>query len=74
MTLSEPPSVVGKRHLRLQFADGSRKLRGIAFNQGDRVGDFDGGQKVDAVFHVAMDRWRGGGNVQLVIRDMKRRP
>jgi single-stranded-DNA-specific exonuclease len=73
MTLAGPPSVVGKRHLRVAFSHGSRSVRGIAFNQGDRIGEFEGGRRLDAVFHVAMDWWRGDGTVQLVIRDMKPR-
>jgi single-stranded-DNA-specific exonuclease len=73
MTLAGPPSVVGKRHLRVAFARGSQTLRGIAFNQGDRIGEFEGRTRMDAVFHVAMDYWRGNGSVQLVIRDMKPR-
>jgi single-stranded-DNA-specific exonuclease len=73
MPLAGPPSVVGKRHLRVAFTRGSATVRGIAFNQGDRIGEFEGRGRMDAVFHVAMDWWRGNGNVQLVIRDMNPR-
>ncbi len=65
------PAVVGKRHLRLTLAAGGRRLRGIAFNQGERINELGRGQRVDAVFHAAFDTWRGGRQVQLVVRDLR---
>ena len=69
--LAEAPSIVGKRHLRLSFRQGAGTVRGIAFNQGERLDELGEGQKVDAVFHVAFDTWRGGNSVQLVVKDLK---
>lgn len=69
--LAEAPSVVGKKHLRLTFRQGAGTVRGIAFNQGDRLEELREGQEVDAVFHVAFDIWRGGNSVQLVVKDLK---
>jgi single-stranded-DNA-specific exonuclease len=71
MVLNDIPTVVGKRHLRMSFNRGSGSVRAIAFNQGERVRELDRGQKVDAVFHASFDTWRGGRNVQLVVRDLR---
>ncbi len=73
LVVAEPPSVVGKRHLRLSLSAGGRKMRAIAFNQGERASELDRGRRVDAVFHAAFDTWRGGKQVQLVVRDLKPR-
>ena len=68
--LTEPPTVVGKRHLRLSLTQGDTTVRAIAFNQGERIRDLNQGQKVDAVFHATFDSWRGGQNIQLVVKDI----
>jgi single-stranded-DNA-specific exonuclease len=73
LVLAEEPSVVGKRHLRLAFAGGAQPVRAIAFNLGDRVQELGRGQRVDAVFHASFDSWRGGRQVQLVVRDLRTR-
>ena len=71
--LADEPAVVGKRHLRLAFAADPRPVRGIAFNLGDRARELTRGQRVDAVFHASFDTWRGGRQVQLVVRDLRTR-
>jgi single-stranded-DNA-specific exonuclease len=75
LTVAAAPSVVGKRHLRLTLASGGgqKSLRAIAFNQGERVKELSRGQRVDAVFHASFDTWRGGRQVQLVVRDLRTR-
>ncbi len=75
LTVAAAPSVVGKRHLRLTLASGSgqKSLRAIAFNQGERVNELSRGRRVDAVFHASFDTWRGGRQVQLVVRDLRTR-
>ena len=71
--LVEPPSVVGKHHLRLTIGQGTHRLRAIAFRLGNRIGELDRGQKVDLAFHAAKDGWRGRDAVELVIRDLRPR-
>ena len=71
--LVEPPSVVGKQHLRLTVEQGSHRLRAIAFRLGNRIGELDRGQKVDLAFHAAKDGWRGRDTVELVVQDLRPR-
>jgi single-stranded-DNA-specific exonuclease len=71
--LVESPTVVGKHHLRLTVEQGAHRLRAIAFRQGNRIGEFDRGQKVDLAFHAAKDGWRGRDSVELVVRDLRPR-
>jgi single-stranded-DNA-specific exonuclease len=71
--LVEPPSVVGKQHLRLTVGQGKARMRAIAFRQGSRVTELDRGQKVDLAFHAAPDDWRGREAVELVVRDLRPR-
>jgi single-stranded-DNA-specific exonuclease len=71
LVLAETPSLAGKSHLRLVFGSGKRRVRAIAFNQGNRLLELDRGTRLDALFHASFDTWRGGHEVQLVVRDLQ---
>lgn len=71
--LVEPPSIVGKQHLRFTVEQGSCRLRAIGFRMGNRIAELDRGQKVDLAFHAAKDGWRGRDSVELVVRDLRLR-
>ena len=74
LVLAEDAGVVGKRHLKLLFKDDQgRKVRGIAFGQGDRAKDLTKGAQIDALYHASFDTWQGGRRVQVVVRDMAQR-
>jgi single-stranded-DNA-specific exonuclease len=73
VVLVEPPSIVGKQHLRLTVEQGAHRLRAIAFRLGSRIGELDRGQKVDLAVHAAKDGWRGRNSVELVVRDLRAR-
>jgi len=73
LVLAEAPSLAGTRHLRLVFGEGKRRVRGIAFQQGNRLLELERGARLDALFHASFDTWRGGREVQLVVRDLKPR-
>jgi single-stranded-DNA-specific exonuclease len=58
-------------HLRLVVTDGVRTVDAIAFQRGEQVELLAFTQAaVDLVYTVAADRWRGNGDVQLVVTDL----
>jgi single-stranded-DNA-specific exonuclease len=73
LVLAENPSLAGKRHLKLVFGGGRRRVRAIAFHQGDRLLELDRGARIDALFHAGFDTWRGGREIQLIVRDLRLR-
>ncbi len=63
--------VVGKegRHLQMTFQKNGIVLRAIGFDMGNRTAELE--RPLDIAFQLKPDKWRGNGNVQLVIQDIK---
>jgi single-stranded-DNA-specific exonuclease len=57
------------KHLQVSFQQGADSLRAIGFDMGHRTSELN--RLLDIAFTLAGDDWRGGGSVQLVLKDMK---
>ena len=60
---------VGRGHLQLALAEGERAVRAIAFRQAEWASHLPG--RVDVAFHLQLDDWRGGSDVQLLVEDIR---
>ena len=68
--LAGPPAVVKNAHLRLRLAQDGAVLPAIAFNMADRRRELErAGSRLDLIIECAEDRWRGGGAVEIRVRD-----
>ncbi|MCD6518864.1 MAG: single-stranded-DNA-specific exonuclease RecJ [Anaerolineae bacterium] len=59
-------------HLQLQFADGQRVVKGIAFRQGELAGELRPGELVDVLFRPAVDEWNGQKRLQLYVEAIRK--
>lgn len=59
-------------HLSCTFRIGAREVRAIGFGMAPRQSLLD--SRVDLAFTIALDAWRGGDAVQLMLRDLRRTP
>jgi hypothetical protein len=65
-----PAATVKNAHLKLRLAQDGAVLPAIAFNMIDRRRELErSGSRLDVVFECAEDRWRGGGAVEVKVRD-----
>ncbi len=60
------------RHMKMQLAGpGGERLDAIAFGMGDADDLFAGGDQVDLLFALDINRWRNRERLQLLVRDIK---
>ena len=57
------------QHLKLMVADGRRKLPALAFNRADEW--LEGAAKVDLVYTLSLDRWKGKEQLNLIVEDFR---
>ncbi len=58
-------------HLRVVLDDGSSQLEAIAFNRPGLSRHLPPGRRVDALFELDADRWRGRERLRLLLRDLR---
>lgn len=70
--LLSPPHVVKGEHLRFRMRQGTRTLEGMGFRLAGRVSpEVLGGGRVDAVFQLDQDEWRGVKRVRALLQDVR---
>ncbi|MCK9274751.1 MAG: single-stranded-DNA-specific exonuclease RecJ [Syntrophales bacterium] len=65
----ESHTTVGNNHLRMSVSNRNIGYDSIWFNRGDLFGSLSG-SKVGIAFTPQVNRWRGGSNIQLKIKDL----
>ena len=61
------------KHLKLKFSDKNKKTHeAIGFSFGHLCKDFSSGEKLDIVYEIDLNEWRGCTNIQLKIVDIKK--
>jgi single-stranded-DNA-specific exonuclease len=66
------PREVGEGHLKLELAAGAARRPAIGFGLARRFAPADlHGARLDALFELDINRWRGRSEVQLVLRDLR---
>lgn len=58
-------------HLDLQLAQGSTRIRAVAFGRGALQDALPAGRRVDVVFHPKLNRWRGRDQAELEVVDLR---
>ncbi len=66
------PKVVGKAHLKFRVRNGDGFIDAIAFGMGERLSDVGGGSRIDIVYNIEENHYRGTVQPQLRIIDFKR--
>lgn len=62
----------GKKHLRLLLDILGTKRKAMAFGMGDRGEEIKAGDKIDILFHFAIDEWNGNRELMLRIVDFRK--
>lgn len=66
------PREVGQGHLKLELEAGGTRCPAIGFGLARRFAPGDlAGARLDALFELDINRWRGRSEVQLVLRDLR---
>ena len=58
-------------HLKLDLEQGGTRLGGIAFRQGDKLGDLLRAGRVDVAFNLGWNEWQGTKSLQLEVKDIR---
>lgn len=66
------PKVVGKAHLKFRVRNGDGFIDAIAFGMGERLSEVGGGSRIDIVYNIEENHYRGTVQPQLRIIDFKR--
>lgn len=66
------PKVVGKDHLKFRVRNGDGFIDAIAFGMGKRLSEVGGGSRIDIVYNIEENHYRGTVQPQLRIIDFKR--
>jgi single-stranded-DNA-specific exonuclease len=73
VSISKPPRVVGKDHLKLALRDGTTDLDAIGFHLGTRISPRSlGSGPVDVAFQLRENDYRGVRRLQAHIKDIRR--
>ena len=59
------------RHLKLALSDGRPAWDAIAFRQGDWADDLPRGSRIDVVYSLEVNEWRGRKRLQLNVKDLR---
>ncbi|MGB0766494.1 MAG: single-stranded-DNA-specific exonuclease RecJ [Phycisphaeraceae bacterium] len=73
LTLDRPAQRMGSagKHLSMLLRSGTRTIRAVAWNMGDRADDLPAGCAVDVVFQPAINEWRGNTSAELHVIDVR---
>ena len=66
------PKIVGKDHLKFRVRNGDGHIDAIAFGMGSRLGEIGGGGRIDIVYNIEENHYRGIVQPQLRIIDFNR--
>ncbi len=61
----------GSRHIKFVFKDSDSIMEGIWFGAGDRINEFEIGDKIEIAYTIDQNVWNGNKRLQLKIRDIK---
>jgi single-stranded-DNA-specific exonuclease len=61
--------VVGRNHLQLTLSDGRIVLDAVAFGQGEWASQMP--SRIDVVYALAVDEWKGEKRLKLFVRDLR---
>jgi single-stranded-DNA-specific exonuclease len=67
--LAGPPQVWKEKHMKLALKQGTRSLLMKGFGMGERAGEWQAGDTVDAAFEIERDLYFGG--LSLILRDAR---
>ena len=59
VTLSGPPQIVGRGHLKLMLQSGRSRLSAIGFDMSERIEECRAGERFDVAFRLEENEWRG---------------
>jgi len=65
------PRIAGDKHLKMRLKKGPLSLDAIGFNMGGLLEELRGPAVVDAVFTPAMNDWKGGRYLQLILKAIR---